>query len=326
MGTALGAAIGHRRSVQATVEPVPDDLRIDGKICLVTGANSGLGKAAAIDLARRGGRVLMACRGGHPQAGEDVRQASGSDDVRMLKVDLADLASVHRLCDGLSAAVPRIDVAVLNAGLMPRRASRSAQGYELMFAVHFLANRVLVDRLFADGLLRGSRAAGQTPRIVVVSSETHRSADAIDFDRLGVSVPYRFRDGLKFYGQSKLVQCTYACELSRRLNPASPTDADEAPEVAVHVLCPGPVDSGIARQAPLLLKPLLTVTMKAFFASPSQAAVPVIYLCCSEAAGERTGIYLHMMHEKQVSSAASDPGNGALLWSKSAAMCARHAP
>ena len=227
IGSALGAAIGHRRSVQATVEPVLDDLRIDGKVCLVTGANSGLGKAVAIDLARRGGQVLMACRGGHPQAGEDVRQASGSDDVRILKVDLADLASVHLLCDGLSAVVPRIDIVVLNAGLMPRRASRSAQGYELMFAVHFLANRVLLDRLLADGLLRGSRATGETPRIVVVSSETHRTADAIDFDRLGEFVPYRFRDGLKFYGLSKLVQCTYACELSRRLNAPSVPDAGE---------------------------------------------------------------------------------------------------
>lgn len=311
--------------MQATVDPVPDDLRMDGKVCLVTGANSGLGKAVAIDLARRGGHVLMACRGGHPHAGVEVRRASGSDEVRMLKVDLADLSSVHRLCDGLRREVPRIDVAVLNAGLMPRRASRSAQGYELMFAVHFLANRVLVDRLLGDGLLRPSRMPGETPRIVVVSSETHRTADAIDFDRLGTFAPYRFRDGLKFYGESKLAQCTYVCELSRRLNPL-PADAGGAPRFAVHALCPGPIDSGIARQAPLLLKPLLACVMKAFFASPAQAAVPVVYLCCSEAAGERTGIYLHMMSEKEVSGTAGDARTGALLWSKSAAMVAKHAP
>ena len=240
IGSALRAAIVQRRSVRRTVDPVPDDLRIDRKVCLVTGANSGLGKAVAIDLARRGGRILMACRGGHPHAGEEVRRASGSDDVQMFNVDLADLSSVHRLCDGLCAVVPRIDVAVLNAGLMPRRASQSAQGYELMFAVHFLANRVILDRLLAGGLLRGSCAAGHTPRIVLVSSETHRTADAIDFDRLGRFVPYRFRDGLKYYGLSKLVQCTYACELSRRLNPPSRPDADGTPRVAVHALCPGP--------------------------------------------------------------------------------------
>ena len=66
--------------------------------------------------------------------------------------------------------------------------------------------------------------------------------------------------------------------------------------------------------------------MKAFFASPARAAMPVIYLSCAKAAGERTGIYLHMMREKEPSGAARDPRSGALLWSKSAAMAARHAP
>ena len=151
---ALRAAIGQRATERPAIEPVPKSRRIDGKVCLVTGANSGLGKAVAIDLAARGGRVLMACRGGHPEAGEDVKGRSGSSAVQMLKVDLADLASVHRLGDELRAATPRIDIAVLNAGLMPRQASQSRQGFELMFAVHFLANRVLVGRLLEDGLLQ----------------------------------------------------------------------------------------------------------------------------------------------------------------------------
>ena len=306
--------------MQATVEPVPDDLRIDGKVCLVTGANSGLGKAVATDLARRGGTVLMACRGGHPEAGEDVKRASGSEHVRMLKVDLADLASVHRLCDELRGAVPGVDIAVLNAGLMPRRPSRSTQGHELMFAVHFLANRVLVDRLLADGLIKPADIPAHAPRVVVVSSEAHRTADAIDFNRLGAFTPYRFSDGLRFYGLSKLVQGTYVHELSRRLNPQGSV------RVAVHALCPGPINSAIAREAPLLLKPLLGPVMKAFFASPERAAAPVIYLCCSAAAGQRTGIYLHMMREKELSAEARDPDNGARLWAKSAAMLSRDAP
>ena len=320
IGSALRAAIADRRSVQATVDPVPDDLRIDGKVCLVTGANSGLGKAVATDLARRGGTVLMACRGGHPDAGEDVKRASGSEYVRMLKVDLADLASVHRFCDELRGAVPEVDIAVLNAGLMPRRPSRSTQGYELMFAVHFLANRVLVDRLLADGVIQPSDTPDHAPRVVVVSSEAHRAADAIDFDCLGAFTPYRFSDGLKFYGLSKLVQCTYVHELSRRLNPQGSV------RVAVHALCPGPINSAIAREAPLSLKPLLTPVMKVFFASPERAAAPVIYLCCSAAAGQRTGIYLHMMREKELAAEARDPDNGARLWAQSEALASRDAP
>ena len=326
IASAIRAAIGQRATVQATIEPVPKGRRIDGKVCLVTGANSGLGKAVAIDLAERGGVVLMACRGGHPEAGEDVQRLSGSGKVRMLKVDLADLASVHRLCDELRAATPRIDIAVLNAGLMPRRASRSRQGFELMFAVHFLANRVLVDRLLEDRLLKPSDAAGEAPRIILVSSETHRSAEPIDFDRLGAFVNYPFKDGLKHYGQSKLAQCTFAQELSRRLNPTFHGTKDSQMRVAVHALCPGPINSGIARAAPMLLKPLLAPIMKTFFLSPAKAALPVIHLCCSNAAGERTGLYLHMMREKAPAPEACDPQNGARLWSASEALARRHAP
>ena len=269
---------------------------------------------------RRGGTVLMACRGGHPKAGEDVKRASGSVAVRMLKVDLSDLQSVQRLCDELNDTTRKIDLAVLNAGLMPARASRSKQGFELMFAVHFLANPMLVDRLVVDGLLDGSDTPGDASRIVLVSSETHRSAEPIDFDRLGAFVPYRFKDGLKVYGQSKLVQCTYAQELSRRLN------RDGRIGVAVHALCPGPINSRIAREAPMVLKPLLKPVMKLFFLSPTKAAAPVIYLCCSADAGKRTGIYLHMMREKEPSPEASDPQNGARLWSASAALMRLHSP
>ncbi len=317
---ALRAAIGQRAKERPAIEPVPRSRRIDGKVCLVTGANSGLGKAVAIDLAARGGRVLMACRGGHPEAGEDVKRRSGSSAVQMLKVDLADLASVHRLGDELRAATPRIDIAVLNAGLMPRQASQSKQGFELMFAVHFLANRVLVARLLEDGLIQPPDAGSEAPRIVLVSSETHRGAGPIDFDRLGASVNYSFKDGLKHYGQSKLTQCTFAQELSRRLNPTGET------RVAVHALCPGPINSNIAREAPLLLRPVLAPIMKAFFLSPAKAALPVTYLCCSDAAGERTGLYLHMMREKPPAPEASDPQNGAKLWSASEALLRPHAP
>ena len=311
---AIRAAIGHRATERPTLEPVPKSRRIDGKVCLVTGANSGLGKAVAIDLAERGGRVLMACRSGHPEAREEVKRRSNSGEVRMLKVDLADLSSVHRLCDELRATTPRIDIAVLNAGLMPRLASQSKQGFELMFAVHFLANRVLVGRLLEDGLLKRAEADGETPRIILVSSEAHRSAEPIDFDRLGAFVNYPFRDGLKHYGQSKLVQCTFAQALSRRLNPT------EQVGIAVHALCPGPINSNIAREAPLLLKPVLAPIMKAFFLSPAKAALPVTFLCCSDEAGRRTGLYLHMMREKAPAPEASNPHNGAKLWTASEAL------
>ena len=317
---AVSAAVIDRLSQKQTITPVPGSVRIDGKVCLVTGSNTGLGKAVAIDLARRGGHVLMACRSGHPEAGDDVRRISGSDRVEMLKVDLADLGSVHRLCDRLKRRGRRLDITVLNAGLMPRRARRSPQGYELMFAVHFLANRVLIDRFLADGLIRPSVRPEQRPRIVVVASEAHRSAEAVDFDEFGAFTDYGLKDGLKHYAASKLRLCTYAHELSRRLNP------DGEIRVAVNSLCPGPVNSSIAREAPVFLKPVLFPVMKLLFASPEKAARPVIYLCCAEEMGRRSGVYLHLMREKPASPLARNKAAGARLWQASKSLIEKHVP
>ena len=318
--SAVSAAIVDRFSQRETLSPVPERVRIDGKVCLVTGANSGLGKAVTVDLARRGGRVLMACRGGHPDAGEDVRRLSGSDKVQMLKVDLADLDSVHALCDTLRCEGVRVDITVLNAGLLPLNARRSSQGYEVMFAVHFLANRVLVDRLLADETIRPSSRVEETPRIVFVASEAHRSAGPIDFDEFGVYTDYGLKDGLKYYGLSKLYLCTYAQELSRRLNPNGEIRA------AVNSLCPGAVNSNIAREAPAFLKPLLYPVMRLLFATPEKAAAPVIHACCAEAMGRRSGVYLHLMREKEASPLARDEAVGARLWQASEALVAKHAP
>ena len=303
-----------RQPKVATVDPVPERVRIDGKTCLVTGASSGLGKAAAVELARRGGNMVLACRPGHAEIPDEIRRLSGSETVELMEVDLADLASVQRFCDRLAERGTRVDIALLNAGVMPRTARRTPQGYETMFAVHFLANRVLIDRWVRDGVIQPRSDGGEVPRIVFVTSEQHRSASPINFDRFGAYTDYGLKDGVRHYGASKLVQCTYATELSRRLNPGGGV------EVAVHSMCPGGVATNIAREAPSLMKPVLNVVFRRLFQSPEQAIGPVIYLCCAEEAGRATGLYLHLMQRKPVSDAAADPENGSRLWAASEAM------
>lgn len=326
--TAVATAIYDRFSNRGQLPPLREEDRIDGKVCLVTGANSGLGMAVAIQLAQRGGHVIMACRGGHPDAGEAVKKASGSSRIEMLKVDLADLESVQRLCDQLRDRGTVIDIAVLNAGLMPLNARRSPQGFELMFTVHFLANRLLLERWLADGVIRPGNGSNDPPRVIFVSSEAHQSAEAVDFDRLGEFVNFGIKDGMKHYGISKLLLCTYANELSRRCNgevdTGVSTDAgtgvSTGVRIAVHALCPGPIASAIARESPAFIKPLLVPVMKLLFRSPQQAAEPVLYLACAAEMGQRTGAYLHMMREKSTSQAASDPRNGQRLWEQSHAL------
>ena len=316
--SAFASGVVDRFSQRATLRPVPEGVRLDGRACLVTGANRGLGRAVAVDLAKRGGEVLMACRSGHPDAGDEVRRLAGSNAVDMLHVDLADLDSVHGLCDRLDRERRRVDILVLNAGVMPAKARRSAQGYELMFAVHFLANRVLIDRLLADGTIRPAGRDGETPRIVFIVSETHRAADSIDFGDFGAFTDYGLKDGLKYYALSKLHLCTYAQELSRRLNPEGEV------RIAVNSLCPGAVDSDLMREAPWFLKLLLQPAKRLLFAAPDKAVAPVAHACCAEDMGRRSGVYLHLMREKEMSAPAMDPSAGARLWRESEALLTRH--
>ena len=320
-GTAFRALVDAVRDLRqpkhSEVSPVSDDVRIDGRTCLATGANSGLGKAAAVELARRGGNMILACRPGHGESREEIKRLSGSATVEMMEVDLADLESVHRLCDLLDARRIRIDIALMNAGLMPSRARKTPQGYDMMFAVHFLSSRVMIDRWLQDGVIRPSTRPRETPRIVFVSSEAHRSSHPVDFHRLGAFTDYRMKDGLKYYGISKLLLCMYATELSRRLN------RGDLVEVAVHAMCPGGIASNIARDAPALLKPIVNPLLRHFLQSPEKAVRPAIYLCCAEAAGSATGMYLHLMQRKSVLPAASDPENGTRLWEASANLVAK---
>ena len=299
------------------VSPLPDDVRIDGKTCLVTGANSGLGRAAAIELARRGGNMILACRPGHAETCGEIRRLSGSGAVELIEVDLSDLRSVHRCCDDLHRRGIRIDIALMNAGVMSRRSRKTPQGYELMFAVNFLASRVMIDRWLQDGVIGPSRRVDETPRIVFVASDSHRSAPAVDFDRFGAYTEYGITESMQYYARSKLVLCTFATELSRRLNASNRVD------VAVHAMCPGGVATNIVKDAPTLLKPILNAWLRRFFQSPEEAIGPVVYLCCSDEAGNSTGMYLHMMHRKRVSPDASDPENGARLWEASEALVAK---
>ncbi|MBW2525635.1 MAG: SDR family NAD(P)-dependent oxidoreductase [Deltaproteobacteria bacterium] len=298
---------------------------LDGATCLVTGANSGLGKAVATELARRGARLILACRSGIPEAGEQIRRESGNDAVEMVPVDLSDLDSVRALGDGLAERAEKIDVVIANAGIVPRRSSRTAQGFELMFGVNYLAHAMMIRRLLRDGLIRNSvfstdgeptAEARRLPRIVIVSSQLHRSARPIDFATFGRYVDYGLVRGLRQYGHTKLLLCTLAQELARRLAPAGEV------QVAVHSLCPGGVATNIARDVPPPLKPAADWVMQRLLASPERAAGPVVYLACAREIEGRTGCYLHMTQPKPPSAEACDRDQGRRLWRATEALLA----
>ena len=113
---------------------------------------------------------------------------------------------------------------------------------------------------------------------------------------------------LREYGFTKLCLTVFATELARRLQTSSGVD------VAVHSLCPGIVNTNIAREAPGWMQPLIRVVFPLFSATPTSASEPAIYLCCSRSLEGRTGVYLHLMSEKEPASHAVDPETGDKLW------------
>ena len=313
-----------RRTLEPTICALPPDVGFEGETVLITGANSGLGFAIAKDIARRGAaRLILACRSGIPEAGASIARETGHPRIEMRRVDLTDLTSVHALADGLRDEGVVLDRVILNAGVMPARDSATKQGFELMFGVNFLANACLVLRLLEDGVIPNSslasapREAPRPPRVVLVASDAHRSGHPIDMARFGEYRTYGVRDGLKQYGHSKLALIVFAQALAKRLAPQG------EPEVEVFSLCPGPVNTNISREAPAFVKPLLSWVMGRFFASPEEAAEPVVYLARADELNGRSGIYVHMRVEKPPAAQALDSACQEQLWEATLALLER---
>jgi len=299
------------------IRPLQESDRLDGRNCLITGASSGVGYALAVQLARRGARLFLACRSGIPQVGEQITALTGNDQIEMLHVDLADLRSVHQLCDTLRDRGIRLDVVHCNAGVTPPRARRTPQGLDEMFVVNYLATFLLLNRLLYEGVIPNERFAGRPnisaprPRIIITSSDSHRNASAIDFDELGVFRDYGVRGSINNYSYFKLVLNTFATELSRRLKTGDEVD------VSVHTVCPGPVNSNIIRDAPPILRSFMRFIFTFFFQTPAKAAPPLVYLACAPEVEGETNVYLHMMARKRMDEKVYDEEAGNRLWKKS---------
>jgi NAD(P)-dependent dehydrogenase (short-subunit alcohol dehydrogenase family) len=182
----------------SSVSDIPDQT---GRTAIVTGANSGIGRAAAAALAARGAHVVLAVR--DLDKGRAASEAiAGSTEVRRL--DLADLASVRRFASGWDGG---IDLLINNAGIMAPPLTRTADGFELQFATNHLGHFALTNLLV-------ERVAG---RVVTLSSNGHRTG-TIDFDDLHWE--HRRYRASRAYGQSKLANLLFTAELQRRLSAA----------------------------------------------------------------------------------------------------------
>ena len=218
-----------------------------GRTFLITGANTGIGRATATELARRGARVFLGCRSpaGLGQAAADqIKAASGNRDVLFIPLDLAELASVRACAQGFLARDEPLHGLINNAGVPGRRGWTTADGFELAFGVdhlgHFALTLALLDRL----------AECAPARVVTLASDAHYRAPGIDFG--AVQRASRSVTGFPEYAVAKLCNVLFSQELARRA-------ADRG--ITTYAVHPGTVASDIWRRVPWPARPLLTRRM-----------------------------------------------------------------
>ena len=217
---------------------------LDGKTVIITGANTGIGKETAIDLAKRNARVILACRSQDKgkKAEVDVRRESGSSNVHFRKLDLASFDSVRQFAKEVLSEESRLDILINNAGIMYCSFQKTVDGFETQFGVnhlgHFLLTNLLLDKI------------KQAPegRIVVVSSIAHTFASKLDLDTINSEAHYSPYDA---YHKSKLANVLFTKALAKRLAGSN---------ITVNSLCPGAVATDLQRHTMAVTVSLATVS------------------------------------------------------------------
>ncbi|KAI6056192.1 retinol dehydrogenase 14 [Marmota monax] len=325
--TALLAALGGalwlaaRRFVGSRVHRLHgggDPGLMHGKTVLITGANSGLGRATAAELLRLGARVIMGCRdrARAEEAASQLRRelceaegpglspdVGGAGELVVKELDLASLRSVRTFCQELLQEEPRLDVLINNAGVFQCPYTKTEDGFEMQFGVNHLGHFLLTSLLL--GLLKSSAPS----RIVVVSSKLYKYGE-INFEDLNSEQSY---NKSFCYSRSKLANILFTRELARRL---------EGTNVTVNVLHPGIVRTNLGRHIhiPLLVKPLFNLVSWAFFKTPLEGAQTSIYLASSPEVEGVSGRYFGDCKEEELLPKAMDDSVARKLWDISEVM------
>jgi NAD(P)-dependent dehydrogenase (short-subunit alcohol dehydrogenase family) len=257
-----------------------------GKVCVVTGATSGIGKAAAAALAKLGAQVVLVGR--DRSRGEAAAAEIGAVSTAPPKVEIADLASMEqvRALAGRLASLERIDVLINNAGLVLGEHRVTKDGFEHVFAVNHLAPFLLTNLLVPK--LTGSAPA----RVITVTSDAH-SAAKLDLDDPSLEHGW---DSWRSYANSKLANILFTRELARRLDGTG---------VTANCAHPGVVRTGFGRESKPLMRFGMTLA-RPFFLSPERGADTIVYLASSPDVAGETGGYYVKRQRREPSAAARD--------------------
>jgi len=278
---------------------------MNGKRILITGATNGIGKQAAIELAKMGADVVIAGRDEIKtrKVCVDIKTLSGNSNVDILVADLSTMDEVRRMAAEYRAKYGRLDVLLNNAGAVFSSFQASADGYEMTFALNHLSYYLLTN-LLLDMLKQTAQEQGEA-RIINVSSSAHQNA-TMRLDNLRDDSGYSFMNS---YGASKLMNVLFTYELARRL-------ADEA--VTVNAVHPGLVATGFGHNTGRVWSVLIKIAQRLFAISPERGAAPLVYLASSPEVAGICGKYWTEKQQKRSSDISYDRDQQRQLWDFSA--------
>jgi NAD(P)-dependent dehydrogenase (short-subunit alcohol dehydrogenase family) len=292
-----------------TAQNIPDQ---SGRVAVVTGANSGLGFHTALELARRGAKVVVASRSDvrGKEAVARILAEVPTADLDLRGLDLADLASIRAFAEGVSASYPSLDLLINNAGVMAIPRKLTADGFEMQLGTNHLGHFALT------GLLLPTLTRTPDSRVVTVSSNAHK-AGRINFDNL---MAERHYSKWLVYSNSKIANLLFTYELQRRLTTAgSPLIA-----VAAH---PGTSATNLVTISAgdnIIKRTVMPVGARLISQSAAKGALPQLYAATAPdvMGGEYFGpnsIGEMFGYPKRVESvkAAKNPETAARLWSVS---------
>jgi retinol dehydrogenase 14 len=263
---------------------------VSGKTVLVTGATSGIGLEASVDLARRTEAAVAA-----------AKARSGSKHVSLFLCDFSSLAQIRGLAEAVRARHDHLHVLVNNAGGVNEKRRVTGDGIEATFAVNHLGYFLLTN-LLLELLVRSAPA-----RVVSVASVGHRQG-TLDFDDLGFERGYSI---MRAYSRSKLANVLFSAELARRLAGTGVTSN------SVH---PGSVDTNIWSGAPWWAKPIISLLLRPFFVSAAKGAAAVVRLAALPDLADVTGEYFEEDRRVLPAPLARDEALARRLWETSAAL------
>ncbi len=269
---------------------------IQGKRCVITGANTGIGKETARELAQLGANVVMVCRNEAKgtSAMEEIIADTGNENVELILADLSSMEQVRTLADTIKDRYDALHVLINNAGLIASNRRPTVDGYEETFAVNHLAPFLLTNLLL--DLITASAPA----RIINVSSSAHWMGK-LYFDDLMFQKKYASG---KAYAQSKLANILFTRELAKQLNGSL---------VTVNALMPGVIHSRFGREFQGIAK-YGSRLMQRFMLTPVEGAATSIYLATSYEGGVASGEYFNKKKIARISRTARDTEQAKRLW------------